>query len=559
MKLLNNNALWILLLSLTFSQSSAQFLWEEDGVPLRQDHHVQWNGWTARNTSGDIFVLWNESKDLSGKIYVQKYNPAGQSLWPEDVEMINVNTMAIELCPTPDGGLAALYAWYDQSLGPILKAQKVDAGGNILWDPDGVFMGQYLYEPGAGDNGQTSRGDGCYSYCDVVSDGSGGIFAVWFNFTHYDQIDMFAKHLFSDGSLAPGWNPHGNILYEDVEPGVFWQFTCSDDAGGFMVSWQEDYGIAVWGNFVQRVDAEGNFLWGPDGLQIAQHGTWPCLEKDGAGGLYAVWGAASNPDDTDLFIQRLDSQGTPLWGEYGLPLVEAPELQFHPQIVADGFGGAIVAWEDHRNSTFYGDTYCQRVNADGDRLWPLGGVNLSDGWEHYARIHPDGEGGLFATWINWETYSYSHKEAYIQRLTPEGALAWHLDGILLSGDENANVSAAAPISTGDGGALFFWFEAHDDLVGVYLQKTDENGVFQLPPGGEIVAEGMAGGVDDAELLSLLPENFICAWEDSRWDVGVGDRLYYQVFDSEAKTELTGFTPRKSIPRAIHSGIPWEAV
>src|SRR3989338_7023618 len=44
------------------------------------------------------------------------------------------------------------------------------------------------------------------------------------------------------------------------------------------------------------------------------------------------------------------------------------------QIVSDGAGGAIIAWEDARNVHF--DIYAQRVDAHGNVLWKKDGVSI---------------------------------------------------------------------------------------------------------------------------------------------------------------------------------------
>src|SRR6266508_1106606 len=47
--------------------------------------------------------------------------------------------------------------------------------------------------------------------------------------------------------------------------------------------------------------------------------------------------------------------------------------QIGPAIVSDGAGGAIVAWQDLRTEFEY-DIYVQRVNAGGAPVWQPGGV-----------------------------------------------------------------------------------------------------------------------------------------------------------------------------------------
>ena len=101
----------------------------------------------------------------------------------------------------------------------------------------------------------------------------------------------------------------------------------------------------------------------------------------------------------------------------------------------DGAGGAAVVWiyaED-------GDKYlrAQRVDADGTKLWGDSGIKVSSispywaGYSTPARISPDGNGGFFTTWAAGE-HIKDKTSSYIQRLSGEGELLWGEDGIRLT-------------------------------------------------------------------------------------------------------------------------------
>jgi hypothetical protein len=54
--------------------------------------------------------------------------------------------------------------------------------------------------------------------------------------------------------------------------------------------------------------------------------------------------------------------------------LHSPNWQQNPVIVADGSGGAILAWEDNRSGNY--DIYAQHVLASGepDAAWPVDGL-----------------------------------------------------------------------------------------------------------------------------------------------------------------------------------------
>ena len=71
-----------------------------------------------------------------------------------------------------------------------------------------------------------------------------------------------------------------------------------------------------------------------------------------------------------LTVGLISGMGWPLWQDDGLSLCTATNSQHKPQIAADGSGGAIVTWQDYRDSGTSGyDIYAQRVGEGGVYLY----------------------------------------------------------------------------------------------------------------------------------------------------------------------------------------------
>ena len=110
--------------------------------------------------------------------------------------------------------------------------------------------------------------------------------------------------------------------------------------------------------YAQRIDADGNPLWTKDGIPIcaevnAQNS--PCIATDGAGGpllsgrIFALTTQTSVPS-------VLIRMGEVLWAKDGALVCGASGAQSAPVVVDDGVGGVIVTWQDFRRS--YADTLC---------------------------------------------------------------------------------------------------------------------------------------------------------------------------------------------------------
>jgi hypothetical protein len=105
----------------------------------------------------------------------------------------------------------------------------------------------------------------------------------------------------------------------------------------------------------------------------------PALISDGAGGAIIAWPDRRSGTDLDIYAQRLDANGAPLWAGNGIPLCVALGDQAEVTLVSDGAGGAILAWWDLRD--FVGNIYVQRLDGNGNAMWAANGIPIcsSDG------------------------------------------------------------------------------------------------------------------------------------------------------------------------------------
>ena len=128
----------------------------------------------------------------------------------------------------------------------------------------------------------------------------------------------------------------------------------SDGQHGAIVIWKDERGFVAKDIYAQRLDGDGNPLWTNDGVPVctaANVQDHAALVSDGLGGAFIVWqdARAGGSDYWDIYVQRLNANGMPQWSGNGLPVCTAGGDQQWPGIVTDGNGGAIIAWQDSRN------------------------------------------------------------------------------------------------------------------------------------------------------------------------------------------------------------------
>jgi PKD repeat protein len=199
---------------------------------------------------------------------------------------------------------------------------------------------------------------------------------------------------------------------------------------------------------------------------------FPTATSDGTGGAIIVWGGPGVDQFPDLYAQRIDSSGRLLWGSNGVLLVSAPNAQATAGVIPDGHNGAIIAWEDGRDSGF--DVYVQRLSAEGQSLWASNGVRLTagtGGLANFISIVSDQDGGAILAWNDSRNY---FGDIYAQRVNSSGIALWTSNGVALT-SLFADQSFPLLATDGAGGAIVAWVDQRSGEPDIYAGRVDSNG------------------------------------------------------------------------------------
>lgn len=214
--------------------------------------------------------------------------------------------------------------------------------------------------------------------------------------------------------------------------------------------------------------------WGPLGVPVCDGcaGQVAGLVPDGQGGAYVFWNDGRNFQTTrdDLYLQRLAPSGdvAPGWPVGGLLVCGVSETQAGLGLIPDGDRGAVALWYDARAIAQDSgvDLYAQRVRPDGSLAggWVLNGspVTRAPSTQTFGALAPDGAGGAFFVWEDYQQYLTQGIDVYAQHLTGEGSVAqgWLADGNpvgVVAGHQEFPVVA----NDGAGGAYMGWLDFRD--------------------------------------------------------------------------------------------------
>lgn len=254
-----------------------------------------------------------------------------------------------------------------------------------------------------------------------------------------------------------GWSnsPIVNTTVSNATGNQYQSSSISDGVGGVFVIWQD----ARYGNydiFAQRLDSHGNALWLAGGLPVCTQTAYqdkPVACADGVGGVILAW-RDDRAGISDIYAQRLNASGTALWTANGLAVCTAPDYQNYPAILADGAGGAFVAWSDYRNSaaTSY-DLYAQHVFAGGGVAWSANGLSfcVASGPQYMSSLVGDGSGGFYALWSDYRT-ALGSNDLYMQRVSGAGVQQWVANGVVVC--SAAGDQYSGPLVTDGTGTVF---------------------------------------------------------------------------------------------------------
>jgi hypothetical protein len=305
--------------------------------------------------------------------------------------------------------------------------------------------------------------------------GGPGVIIAWGDGRN-GAFDIYAQRMIETGAA---WTANGVQVcgatdsQSDVE-------VVTDNEGGAIVVWRDARaGITEDDIYAQRVKYDGTMLWAADGVPVCNASydqQKPRALADGNGGAYVTWVDRRNGflSPFALYVQRVDSNGSPLWATNGVNVYGYVEYD-NPELVSDQTGGVIVCWRDPRNGLI--DIFAQRLTGNGTKRWGSLGETVTNraGDDNNHFICPDGDGGLFAVWEN----ATPNLETYIQHMDSTGSVTFAADGQLVCG-ATGNQSQPHVCVDSDDPAFVSWTDsrAGGNQPDVYLTRVyhDPTGV-----------------------------------------------------------------------------------
>ena len=263
---------------------------------------------------------------------------------------------------------------------------------------------------------------------------------------------------------------------------------------------------------------KNQILWNPVNVNTAictatSNQEYPQIISDGFGGAIITW-MDSRGSDYDIYAQRIDNTGAVLWTPNGVVICSAVDGQWYPQITSDGSDGAIITWQDYRPPTDT-DIYAQRIDRNGNIKWANNGVAIctATGSQQRPQIISNGSGDAIITWhdkrnVDWDIYG--------QYINNTGNVQWTIDGIEICTSTNDQLEPKL-ISDGLGGAIITWkdFRNGGSNLDIYAQHVNSNGIVNWGTNGKAICDETSSSQYDPEICCSNNGGAIMVWRDYR--------------------------------------------
>lgn len=523
--------------------------WPAGGVVICNSTGNQSAIQMAPDGSGGAVVVWCDERSGTEKdIYAQRVNSTGSVEWsPNGIAVCTETGNQSSPTITASGNGTFVISWVDErGSDKDIYAQQIDLDGDIYWTANGIAISS---EPGD-ENGVTVAADiSC----------TGGVFYSWVNDSggNSDVYAWRSKAPFSisgcfvteDGIGVEGIQVEAREYNTDISTDIIKSSTTTDEVGNYTLVLEDGWeGTVVasheyWDQFSPNVPryyyalesnltdqnyvvshAVGNVWyseWIPDGNVVCEATggqTAPQITVDDGGGAIIVW--EDNRDSSaDIYARKVSSNGEVLWTDDGVLISDAECNKTNPQIASDGSGGGIVTWTHTGGSDL--DVYAQRIDSNGHLKWGTIGLPVCNatGDQSDPRIIPDGSGGAFISWI--ENDGSTGKDIYVTRLDQTGNVAtgWPANPVEVCAYNENQVNVDMCLD-GGGGVIITWEDWRDGEVysDIYAQRISSTGgiIWNSYPDGKLICNGDLKQKHPKIISDGTVGGSFIVWEDFRY-------------------------------------------
>ncbi|HEU65550.1 MAG TPA: hypothetical protein ENN57_02660, partial [Chloroflexi bacterium] len=309
--------------------NEGELLWGENGVFLGNTQEVGRGKSLISDGAGGAVVIWQKQSAMDMEISAQRLNAEGVAQWGDNGIIVTSRegSQGNNRDIINDGIGNFIIAWDTGGLTPDtdIYIQKLDGNGNFLWGDEGILVCE-------DQQGESFGLGNMQSHPRIVVDGTGGVIVTWHDRRRIMNREIFAQRISADGETLWAengvWVWDIPADYYMTANGILDGTITSDGAGGAVIAWtgyKESYnkGSVI---YAQRLSPDGQLLWANDevyGTSPFQSQGYANIVSDGQGGIIIgtrVGESKQISHTNSIYTQRIDSEGNRVWGDSGLEI-----------------------------------------------------------------------------------------------------------------------------------------------------------------------------------------------------------------------------------------------
>lgn len=357
--------------------------------------------------------------------------------------------------------------------------------------------------------------------CAIVGDGAGGATFVTIRVNASNQYAVRARRVSAAGTSM--WLTEACAASAGFRANPV---AVAGTSGYIHVGWQ-DWRNGNWDIYTQQIDATGVNRFTSSGVQLTtstDDDSELSMVADGFGGTIVAWRSQSAVTGADIYLQHW-ADGFGYWGAHVPLLAAASGDQTRPTLLADANHGAIITWQDSRNGNL--DIYAQRFNSNGVAQWATGTVLCSaTGDQSNPQITTDGLGGAI---VAWQDARGTDLDIYAQRVNAAGAVIFTANGMAVcatSGVQQNPVLAA----DGIGGAVVAWSDLRAGSADIYAHRITTGGGSSWSTSGGTLVSNAPFDQTMPVIVNAGGAHSIIVWNDLRAGYQNYEDVYAQRVD-----------------------------
>lgn len=445
----------IILFNKSFSQWSSN---STINTPLSTASNIQKDISISSDKKNGAILIWEDLRNgTTEDVYAQRINSAGYVKWAVNgIAVCTAVNKQNSVSSVEDGNGGVIVAWDDfRSGNSDIYAQKIDSNGVVQWALNGVAVCSKALSQ------ESSK---------IISDGMGGAIIVWEDSIN-GAIDVYAQRISSTGAIL--WASSGVPIcaapLKQARPRLQ-----PDNAGGAFIVWQDKRNGIDYDIYAQRINASGNVVWATNGILICNAvntQSHPKLRGDGANGVIIAWQDKRNALDFDLYAQRVGAGGNIKWQNNGVAVCAEADNQEELDMTNENIlNGVILCWTDHRSIiSNNSDIYIQKIDSLGNQIWTANGIALTGSLldQKNSNLVGDGSGGAIVVWQ--DSVAGNQWDIKSQRVNINGQQQWGLNGLSVCNNTNSQTQPVN-ISSGAGASIFAWEDKRNTIDDIFVQR-----------------------------------------------------------------------------------------